>query len=810
MVRALTTQASHTYGVLDPLVIERRDTKFVAASLSDAVNVISLPQGGYVDRGGTTRVSFARRKLDIFTIHTAMLGAPNGGSVAVLTDGNPANTFTTGAVSGAEFIVLTIDLGAKFNVAAVDITNFSSATADRDDCFVVRYSKDGVWTDLDLPVNLRTTRRNRRFAASPSEGFVSARYLRIVVTGGAGPGAISLRGVTLYTEGAENSDAIVRCFQHADDVNYSLVLTQNNIDVYRDSAWVAAVSSNFSSNMLRRIKMEADYDTILLYHPATPTRRLQWQGSDHEWQMDYVTYENIPLVDYGGVYSNGVDEVQRLNFYDYTNGQGFQLILEGTKTANIAYSTTSATTAANIKTALEALPGVDPGLTVTDYSADLIEVKFTGGGNAARDWGEMVAISTKPNTYLSIGTRIKGKAAGEDIMSTAQGWPAVGRFTQERTVMGGIPASPGTLLGSVTGEPFNLDTEISGAIAAVSYDLAGDENTITEIYVGRTIIVFTSANPWHLSTPKLSATAAPEILRSDAPGISPFVPALSLSNSVYYVEKGGRSIVSLSYSELERNFIGDNASVLSAFLVNNPIDWTLRRAVKGNDADVLFYINEDGQLVSVTLMRSQEVSGFMPHATQGKFVSVATDAARTTWVIAERQTGNDTRLMLERMEPELQLDSAVEFNFRLPSTRLAGLEAFEAQDMQVIADGAWQGTFTVRGGKINLPRAVSAARAGLWTAPRAVDTPYYPEEEARQPMGRLKRVFGVDVSVADTEAIAISANGGRLHAMTLAAATTDTLRWEGMPGFTADAKLTISQTRPGRLLVRSVKKRIAA
>ena len=192
MTRVLTHQASHTYGVLDPLVIERRDTKFVHASLSAARNVVMLPQGGYVDRGGTTRMNLLRYKLAAIALTAGMLSAPNGGTVANLLDGNPATAFTTGAVAGDPFVVVNIDLGAATNVCALDVTGFKAGTAARNDCVAAQYLDGAQWRNFCDPFHLRLSEaRTRRFALRPEAGNVQARYLRLVVTGGSGPGTIA-------------------------------------------------------------------------------------------------------------------------------------------------------------------------------------------------------------------------------------------------------------------------------------------------------------------------------------------------------------------------------------------------------------------------------------------------------------------------------------------------------------------------------------------------------------------------------------------------------------------------------------------
>lgn len=811
MVRLLTRQASHTYGVLDPLVVERRDTKFTAASLSAALNVVMLPQGGYVDRGGSTRMTVLRRRLLAVALDVSMLSAPNGGTVAQLTDDDEATLFTTAAIAADPFVVLAIDLGAASPFNAIDLTGFKASAGVRDDCVSVQY-KDGVsWIDIGAPFHLRLEGRSRRFALPPETGNLSAQEFRVVVTGGAGPGAISLAGIGLWKETSQLSETVVRAFNYTKGVSYQLALSKYNLDIFRDGVWQAAIAAPWLESQLAGIKRETSYDTVLFFHQGFKTRKLLRQGSDREWQMEAAPYENQPRADYGATYTNGVNEVQRVSLYgDNLAGNYFQLILEGNKSDEILIDNTDATTAASIKAKLEVLPGVDPGLTCSSPSSRKFLVEFSGGDNAGKNWQEMTALIQALDRFVGVTTVTQGKPAGEDIMSDLRGWPAAGRYAQERLLLGGITGRPNTLMASMTGEPFNYDTEPEGAAASLSYDITGEENTIREFLVGKTVLIFTDGSVYHLASQKLSAEEAPELFHSDAPGIDANLPALSLANAIYYIQRGGQALVKLNFDELQQNFIGENASVLSAFLMDRPKDWTLRRATTGNDADLIFYINQDGTLVSLTLMQSQEVSGFAPHATQGEFLSLATDGDQTVWMVCRRNVAATERIVLERMDPEDQLDSAFSFNLGSPGNTITGLEGYEGQTLHVWADGKPQGQYLVASGQIVLPRNVTSGRCGYWTAPFATDTPFQPEEEAQRPGARNKRVFGVDISVVDTTALAVAANGGAAQPVVINAPKTGTIEMEGFPGFTRNAQVTITQTVPGRLKVRSVKKRIAA
>lgn len=828
MARHLTHKAAHTYGVLDPLMVERNDTKFVQGSLADALNCICLPQGGYTERGGTDHITVTRRTPAAVAITSGMITNANGGVKANLIDGDPAVTFVTAAVAADPFVLFTVDYGAPVDISHIDILGFKAELLDRDNCLKVQYHNGVTFVDFAPAVHLRKKERNRRFARAPMLGNLSLQQWRLVVTGGAGVGTITIGEIKSWSETAAlSAQTTTRRYNYSVDRYYTLVLSAGNCDVFRLGVWLAACSMESTGTMIREIKHLPSDDTILFFHQDMAPQAIVRQGSDNEWQWGRQAFQNIPLADLGGVYTNGVNEKQTVRLFGAT-GNTFDLQVEGETTTAFALNATGSVTAAAIKAALEALANVDAGLTVTALSsATEFRVEFSGGSNAGKNWGEMTGrgLSAVGDSVL-VRTEQKGIPAGEPIMSDSAGWPAVGRFAQQRLILAGFRSRPKSWLMSVAGEPFNLESTREGADAGRVYDLDDDDtNVIRDIHVGSTIQFFLDGSVWSLPKENLDAEKVPRSVKSDAPGIDRKVRPISIDNALFYPQRGGNTLRSMVFSELEQNFLADNASVLSAFLYSQPVDSALRRSTKGNDADLLFVPRADGGMTTITLMRAQEVSGFMPHLTMsGKFLSVSIDANEDVWFICERTVDGVIRHCLEKMQPEKLLDGAIDVALGAPSATVTGLAKFNGQTVHVIGDGDYVGAFPVAGGQVTLPQQLQAtARAGHWTAPLATDVPFRPEEEDGRPIARQKRVYAAEISLYKTTSVAIAANGGETENVPLldmdnqpmdtplsALPFTGRRRIEGMPGFTETAQFTITQVFPGRLTVRAVNKEIAA
>lgn len=825
MPRITTVQAAHTYGVLDPLVIERRDTKFLGASLSAGDNIVILPQGGWAYRGGTLDKGRARRALTSVAINASITAMPNGGTEADLLAGTAT---TTGSASTTRYVVVEADFGTATLVHFIDVKKIKIATTAAADALIAEYWDGAAWQLFGSKLKLTTSERSRRFASgAPGHAGISATKFRVAVDATTAAGAVTLSGLAFFRESATLADGVVRRFQPEQGDPHQFVITPGNIDVFQAGTWRASIAVPVTAQILRQVKLEAKFDTVLAWHVDMRPQRLTYMDASTEWACDDVVFENIPRVDYGGVYANGVTEVQEVALFELSNpGETFDLTLEGQVTASIEVGATAADTETNIKNALEALANVDPGITVDAVVGNThFEVTFTGGRNADRPWLRMTGTATDDgNGYVSVRTLTKGKAPGEDMISDARGWPAVGRFAQQRLIMAGMKSRPTDVLASVTGDPYDLNTELDSAVAAFAYEIEGSENTaIRDIAVARTLMFMGDHQVAYLKNRVLSADEVPEFGVSDAPGIDPAISPVTSNNALYYVQDGGSTLQMVNFNQLEDNLVSDNASVLSASLIRAPVDMARRRSTASLDADLIVIVNADGTATAVTNMRTQEVSGFAPWSTDGELGSAEVDHDNRLWLLVRRMVNGSEELRLEEHQPAELLDEAVEIALGPASATLTGLSRFNGRAVWAIAEDQVFGPYTVSGGTITLPVETTAARVGTWGRPSATDTPVSLTEETRARTARLKRVNRAEISVLETTSLAIAANGGdaidvpmRSNADTivgegpLARPFTGRVEAEGMHGFSADGTLTVTQNFPGAITVRSATKNVVA
>lgn len=827
MPRIVKKHHAFTYGALDELMAERNDTKFLDGSLSAAVNVVPLPQGGYRWRGGTRHIATVRTQMTpVPTPGAGNVSAPNGGTAANLVDENPATLFTTSAASGDPFVVFSIDYGSAFIIGGFDLMNFSVSDVAANYVIKVQVSANASdWTDLGGAVASSLVARTRRISPPPGV-VVGARYVRMVVVTGVAVGSVSVGGVQAWADTQAATPARIYRYNRTIDDRFQLVVTEFNVDIYKDGVWQSAAGIGVENAMLPLLAFEPSFDTLLFFHQDMWPAQIEWQGLDTEWNFGALQFENMPLVDYGGVYGNGTNEIQIVHLFDVIEGDQFELTLEGEPTAAITIGGSTAATASNMQAALRALDITAGDLTVGAMGGDQLRFQVTfEGRDGQRPWLEMFGRMLKLSGAVLVQREVKGKKGGEHLFGTARGFPAVGRFYQNRLIMAGFKSRPNAYLVSVAGEPFNLDTERAGATRAYITEIdADDSNTIREIAISSTLLFLTDTSGFWLRNAVLTPEDAPQHVRMSAPGIDAAVRPISVENAMIAVQREGAALREIVYSEIESNFLSNNASVLSASFIRQPRDMTLRRAMSGNDADTLWLVNADGTMTSVTLMRSQEVNGYALHQTDGQFIAATAASNNVIWLIATRLVGNVLKYVLERHEPDAVLDGYLTYNVSPASATVTGLNHFENRSVWIQAANGFFGPFHVAGTQVTLPvPVVGEIRVGSWSPPRATDWPLRLEDDEGHPMARLKRVFAAELSIQDTTSLAIEVNDAPaanvdLHdaasmvpdAGPLDHPVTGRRRVEGMPGFSRGGQMTVTQTFPGRLILRSVTKEIRA
>ena len=816
-------QASFAGGELSDYLESRRDLKKYNSGLKQAVNALVLPQGPLTLRPYFRQLGRARRLLEAVSLGGATLAAPAGGSAANATDGSDATFVQSGSISGAgPHELLTVDFHAPTAVSALDVGLFSGTSGGR---ISVEYWDGAGWQVLNGERAIRTVARSRRFCAPPAAP-VAANVWRVVARDLSAAGTVKLASLKVWVEGVSYGAARLRPFAYAREEAYDLMLMAGHGDVYAaDGGWLAGFALPFAGDEIAAIRWRQQLNTGLIFHPNRATVRVFREASGLEWQVGPAPFADLPDHDFGDVdYTNGVSAVWDFQFVNFsTTGLLFAITVDGEETSSIGpYTATDVAAglgskAPEIVAAIEELPNIYDGLTWSVVSTPTrLRVTFDGTGNE----GQVIVNSTRvlnaADAAVSWQRVTKGKDGGETIYSDGRGWPRCGIFYQQRLVVGGAPGTQNALLASVTGEYYSFNTELTTANGGFLAPLATEgSETIEEMLVSRTLLLFTSAGEWWLSNAVLSKEEAPAFLKASDHGLRAGVPVVESGDGAVFVAKEGHALVEFRYNEVDQSFQTTRLSVLATHLVKDVIDLARRRATSDTDANLLYYVQADGRMRVVTLLREQEVTGFSRIDTDGDFLAVCVNEANSVTVLTERQVAGAPVRFIERQETGLLLDQAVSLTLPEASTAVTGLTDHEGAEVWALADGEVYGPYTVAGGAITLDKASTDITVGRWRPFLAETLPASREIAPKIVTESEVGYHTVRVSLKDTSSVAIGANGADPVDVSLLffggvpdVPSTQNLftgkREETATGAMIDPTIVVTQLRPGPITLRSI------
>jgi hypothetical protein len=130
------------------------------------------------------------------------------------------------------------------------------------------------------------------------------------------------------------------------------------------------------------------------------------------------------------------------------------------------------------------------------------------------------------------------------------------------------------------------------------------------------------------------------------------VPPILVNYDIMFIQQKGSIVRDLTYNIYANIYTGNDVSILSSHLFygHQILEW----AYAEEPFKVIWCVRDDGILLSLTLVKEQDMYGWARHDTLGNFKSVCTvteGTADATYFVVERPnpSGNGTCLCIERM-----------------------------------------------------------------------------------------------------------------------------------------------------------------
>ena len=331
-------------------------------------------------------------------------------------------------------------------------------------------------------------------------------------------------------------------------------------------------------------------DTLYLFHDAYPVHKLQRFGHT-TWSLVEVPWVDGPYLD------------------------------QNTTTTTLL---PSAASGLGINLTLSSVVGVndDAGWQSTDIGR-LVRYK------KASAWGYAVIVSITSTTVAVADVRKAFEAAPTaqttwrlGAWSGTTGYPQQGAFFEQRTYAAATDDQPTTFWASQTADLENFkpddDADTVAADDALSYTLDADNvNAIRWLSAGEDALALgTSGGEWIPSADGAVITPLNISVRKQTSHGSARVQPVRIGQVVLFVQKAGRKIREFGLDQLSIAYIAPDMTRLSEHITKGGIV-EIDYAEEPNS--IVWAVRTDGQLLSMTFRRDEDVVGWARHKLGGNF-----------------------------------------------------------------------------------------------------------------------------------------------------------------------------------------------
>ena len=337
--------------------------------------------------------------------------------------------------------------------------------------------------------------------------------------------------------------------------------------------------------------------------------------------------------------------------------------------------------------------------------------------------------------------------------NNSTGFPATCAFHQDRFVVGGIPADPGTVWFSKVSSftDFRLGNDEIDGLTLPMTSSDGDQirwiRSMSDLREsGQGILAVGTDSAEFRLAGAISPLDIPGAVAVSYFGSAPVQPAAA-GSSLLFVHGSGKSVRDLRlFQNVEFPTEDVTQYAVDQFRDSAPRAMAYSNAPFG----FLVVVRHDGSVTSCSYRRDLGINAWIPWPgiTARSVCAVKRDdGPDELWMIVERQGS----LYVEIMTSDAVLDAAVQV---VPSTGvISGLDHLEGETVTVRSGGVKVGEYLVAGGAISVPPSSSSAVAGLPSPLRLVPLVNEVEDRDGSSYGRQKQIDSLRVQVTDRSGV---------------------------------------------------------
>lgn len=354
----------------------------------------------------------------------------------------------------------------------------------------------------------------------------------------------------------------------------------------------------------------------------------------------------------------------------------------------------------------------------------------------------------------------------EDIITLNTGagdYPSAVTYHEQRRWFAGTDDKPQVLWATRTGTESNLTSSLpTRDDDGMELKLAASQNNqIRHLVVLSDLLALTAGGEFRIYSDSAAITPTTVSIKpqgyTGANNVNPVVT----SGSVLYVQAQGSRVRELAYSWEAQAYRTMDISIMTPHRFNG---YSIKQLAYSRAPDQLLWaVRSDGVLLGLTYVPDQQVYGWHAHDTDGLIESVAVvaeDNEDVLYVVVQREVNSRTVRYVERLrsriftdlEDAFFVDSGLTYD-GTPATVISGLYHLEGQEVDVLADGADAGTFTVTGGQITLASAASKVHVGLPITADMQTLPLALEGAPAGGQGTTKNISRVHLRVSQSSVV---------------------------------------------------------
>tara|TARA_E500000305_G_C4027431_1_gene242650 strand:+ start:150 stop:2336 length:2187 start_codon:yes stop_codon:yes gene_type:complete len=659
-------------------------------------------------------------------------------------------------------------------------------------------------------------------------------------------------GTKLYASLSGNARLVG--FDFDDNEQYILAFGNNRVDIYyleTDALVQSITGCAWTTSILFEMQFTQAGDTMIITHPSMVTQKLFRTGlttftkSNYAFDTDtanvyqpYYKFANQATTISASGTTGSVTLTSSADHFN-SNYVNVYLMIEDTTLLITNYTSATQVTATILGTLRKRLI-TDPFTTEKGTKVITVNDPLHGLANSASitisgansiegiDGTEINGSKTitvlDEDTYTitaSGSTNANNTAAGggtavfitsanqantkwqEQTFSAVRGYPASATFHDGRLWFGGSSSLPDWVWASKVDEYFNFDLgEANDSDSIQSSIGASQVADIRHLLSNRHLLIFTANGEFFCPQGDQSPlTPTNFTARRQTTHGSSFVNVKTLEGGAMFVQKHGRAVRELLFTDLELSYSATNISVLASHLIQTPIDMTVLQGTSERPESYAIFINSDGTAGVFHAVRSEKLAGWTEWKTTtgATFKSIEAVGSRLFFTVFR-----NSAYYIEEMGLESNtLDHASTFTIGSAGTVFTGLSNYASKTVKVRSGNFYMGEFAVTsGGQLTLSSGfdTTTITVGFDYELNVETMPVETVIPSGSLQGKPKRISKVVLGL--NSALATSVSGNKL----ILRQVTDDLSIAPTPvsgkkdfyilGYNKDATVTITQDDP--------------